>query len=446
MRFNSLSWRLLFGAALVLPLFMLLTGLSLQQAFRHSQLSAEEEFLRSQVYVILAVAELEGEKIVVPELLSAPRLNQLQSGLYAFVQQKGDLRWQSASAASLSLSYQRKLPETDSAGEELFLPNSIDHYFVYAYHLIWEEDGQEQAFQISILHSKNGFYENLQRFQSSLWRWLSVATAGLLIILLLVLRWGLSPLRQLGADLKQVEQGYADRLQGDYPQELATLAQNLNELLAHEQAQRQRYSNTLGDLAHSLKTPLAVVQGELSKSAIDQVVLSEQCQRMNEIVQHQLSRAVRGQASLSEDAVAVADVVQRLLAAMNKVYAAKALEVGMDVHAECLFKGDERDLMEMLGNVIDNAYKHAQQHIRITAVQEENSRLRISVEDDGAGLSEDQRALIQGRGVRLDSQQPGQGIGLAVVADIVDAYGGKLELQDSEWGGLRVHLSFSALP
>jgi two-component system sensor histidine kinase PhoQ len=159
---------------------------------------------------------------------------------------------------------------------------------------------------------------------------------------------------------------------------------------------------------------------------------------MQDIVAHQLSRAVRQQVNAS--AIAAAPCVQRIVSALQKVHARKSITVEQYLDMNALVRVDERDLMEVLGNVIDNAFKHAQQHIRIR-VQIERELLVVSVEDDGKGIPPEQTELILQRGQRLDTLQVGQGIGLAVVVDIVESYKGAVKLGHSDLGGLLLQLS-----
>jgi len=413
---------------------MALTGWSLNEAFKDSLLTAEQERLRTQVYLLLGVAELDASGLSMPVFISEPRFNQVQSGLYAVINSTQGLAWQSLSSQSLKSNFIQALPSAQATGQEKF--SLLGEYFLYSYQVIWEEGELEQIFQVSVLHTQSTMWAELRQYQNTLWRWLGVATLALLFLLLLVLRWGLLPLRRLAEDLKDIEQGSKGKLLGEYPKELQGITANLNELLAHEAEQRQRYSNTLGDLAHSLKTPLAVIQGELEQN--NNKVIEEQSLRMQDIVAHQLSRAVRQQVNAS--AIAAAPCVQRIVAALQKVHARKSITVEQYLDMNALVRADERDLMEVLGNVIDNAFKHAQQHIRIS-VQIERALLVVSVEDDGKGIPPEQTELILQRGQRLDTLQVGQGIGLAVVVDIVESYKGAVKLEHSDLGGLLLQLS-----
>ena len=437
--FGSLSSRLLITAGLLISFFMLLTAGALNEAFKKSLLTAEQESLRTQVYLLLGVAEVDVSGLAMPVFISEPRFNQVQSGLYATVKTQNEIVWQSLSSQSLKTDFLNALPAVKKTGNEQFL--LLDEYFLYNYQVIWEEGDLEQVFQVSVLHEQAGLWVALAQYQKTLLRWLGVATLALLILLLLLLRWGLLPLHYLAEDLKAIEQGKKFALTGDYPKELQAITANLNELLQHESEQRQRYSNTLGDLAHSLKTPLAVIQCELAQH--ENTIIEEQSLRMQDIVTHQLSRAVRRQSTVNASAILVAPCVQRLVVALQKVYVSKSVNVEQFLNVGTLLKVDERDLMEILGNVLDNAFKYTHKHIRIR-VGKQQGYVFITIDDDGKGIPEDQLAHIFQRGQRIDTHEAGQGIGLAVVQDIVESYGGQVIGEKSEWAGLSLQITLPA--
>ena len=263
--------------------------------------------------------------------------------------------------------------------------------------------------------------------------------------------WGLAPLRHVAEDLRSIESGERERLEGQYPQEIRRLTDNLNALIARDEGRLERYRNAMADLAHSLKTPLAVIKGIADKDAEpsgDAVQLSEQARRMNQIVEYQLQKAsTSGKAGLAR-AVQPRSLVDKLLATLVKVYADKAVQVTVDIPERTVFHGESGDLMELAGNLLDNAFKCCRGRIavRIRQVPEGQSSkasrpvgLDLQVDDDGAGIPDDLREMVLQRGVRADEAACGQGIGLAVVREIVEAYEGQLEIGSSEeLGGARM--------
>jgi two-component system sensor histidine kinase PhoQ len=241
----------------------------------------------------------------------------------------------------------------------------------------------------------------------------------------------------LNQQIRLAEKGQLKRVDQTYPPELEKLKNSINHLLDSEQQQRTRYKNSLSDLAHSLKTPLAVLSGntQLPEDAKDPL------QQIDNQIQRQLKRAVAGASSAFEQNILLAPVADKLVNAMGKVYADKNLDIQTHIQEQTQFKGDMTDLMEILGNLIDNACKAARGKVQLTATQQEQ-QLSINVDDDGQGIPEDKRHSLLQRGTRLDSYKEGQGIGMAVVTDLVSAYQGKLEISDSTLGGACIKLTF----
>lgn len=441
---RSIHSRLLIASFLVLAGFLGITGFALDRAFQDSVATAAQEKLQSRVYALLAAADTdERGGLLLPEHLPERRLSEPDSGLYGMVTaSNGELFWQSASLLGRSL----EKPVEQLPGERSFhiLKHKNVQLFVLAYGVAWEDDaGVEQAYTFVIAEDMAPTRAELARFRQSLWRWLG----GLAIVLLLAqgwtLRWGLYPLRGVAVDLQNIQQGTTDELQGDYPRELQGLTSGLNALLAHASSVQQRYRNSLDDLAHSLKTPLAFLRSvaEDQRKDCEQLrqAASEQVERMDTIVQRQLQRAAAsGRVTLAKP-TAIEPIVQRLVKSLNKIYGHKGLMAELELQPGILFQGDEGDLMEMLGNLIENAYKYASSSIRVSAKQEQR-QLWLSIEDDGPGIPAGQLEKVVQRGMRADQTTPGQGIGLAVVDEIVSLYAGAMDISSSELGGARLTL------
>jgi two-component system sensor histidine kinase PhoQ len=218
---------------------------------------------------------------------------------------------------------------------------------------------------------------------------------------------------------------------------LSGVATNLNTLLMGERKRVARYRDTLGNLAHSLKTPLAVMRAALSSNnSVSEAVLNPEIDRMSAIIEHQLKRAAAsGGALLGQAPVDVAPIVTELRVALLKVYARKDLSIELVIAPVCQFIGDRGDLTELLGNVLDNACKWCRGVVRLTTCVDGSfatrERLSIVVEDDGPGISFEDRIRIGQRGVRTDETVPGHGIGLSMVQDTVEMYGGTLTIGES---------------
>jgi two-component system sensor histidine kinase PhoQ len=257
----------------------------------------------------------------------------------------------------------------------------------------------------------------------------------LLLALALLLIWGLRPLRLAASEVSAIESGQQRRLNRQYPKDLQQLTGNINTLLAHEQGQQKRYRDALADLAHSLKTPLAILRSQEKRT--DPKIMDDQISRMDDIIQYQLQRAANAGRSAMTAPTPIKPTIERLIGSLNKVHHNKEVKLIQKIDSDPMFRGDPEDLMELLGNLLDNAYKWCQRTIVLEATNT-NNQLQIIIEDDGPGISDEQKDLILQRGIRADETTPGHGIGLAMVGDIINAYEGKLEISSGELGGARI--------
>ncbi|MFT3928890.1 MAG: ATP-binding protein [Spongiibacteraceae bacterium] len=437
---NSIGRRLLLASMIVLPLYLASIGWFLSRSFEASQLTAALERYRVQFYALLGATEFDSDGIKISPHTGDPRLRQINSGLYATIQRpQGEILWESPSSQALELS--KDLLASDNpprAGHERF--DTIAHnaaYLRFQYQTVWEsDDGEDIPLVFTILEDQSTLQVELRAFKRQLWLGLGSAAILLTIAQAVILRWGLQPLRRLAHDLTDLEQGKRAELPDRYPEELQPLATNLNQLLEREQKQRERYRNTLGDLAHSLKTPLAVLRQQSAADTPDRALLEEQIARMDQLIGYQLQRAVASSPHRLQQKILLRPLIDKLIATFSKVYFDKQLQFHTVVADDCECRADEADLLEVLGNLLDNACKACRKQIRISASDSERWLL-IVIEDDGPGIPEQNRASILQRGQRADTYQPGQGIGLAVVIDIIDSYAAELDIGTSALGGAR---------
>jgi len=447
----SLRGRLLRASAVILPLVIVLAGLALLKAFNSSLENAEASQARLQVYLLLGAMDIEDQQLELPEHLLDPGFSRLDSGVYGFIHgADGRLFWRSRSSLALPDGLVQRLPsQALQPGQSLFSHLPEQQLYLFQYPVIWESGAGEVRFLISVLRSDSQIRGEMKAFSLQLLGWLSGICLVALLAQYFIMRWGLRPLDLLANDLQRIEAGDSDHLEGRYPLEVQGVTESLNRLIETERQQRERYRNTLGDLAHSLKTPLAVIRGTTNE-ALDEAdyrrQVEEQALRMQQIVQYQLARAVKSQGRALARAIPVQPVAERLLSVMEKVYAGTPKDVELRFEPGIGFSGDERDLMELLGNLIDNAYKYGGQRIRIEA-HLDGDQLMLEVSDDGQGVAPEQRQVILQRGARLDTQAaPGQGIGLAVALDIVSSYDGSLEVTESEWQGACFRVTLPGAP
>jgi two-component system sensor histidine kinase PhoQ len=438
---DSIRARLTLGAALVLVAFVAGAGLAVQRAHADSVRAARFAQLRSTVYLLLAGAEVDAAgALVMPESFPEPRLSLPGSGLYASILNV-DRReaWQSASAVGLGAPFQRSVgvgqwrQETLTSGDRTFL--------AVGYGVTWAGRAQPAPLVLSVLEDKGELDREVAVFERTLWTWLGGAGVLLLLAQALLLEWGLSPLRRIAREVHRIEQGEQAEVTGRYPAEISALTANLNTLIRQERVRQTRYKEALSFLAHSLKTPLAVLRTALADPARLAGTVAEQVTRMDDIVQHQLGRAAASGATRFVPYLALAPVLNRIRGSLLKVYAERNLAIAIDCAPDLQWRIDEGDAFEMFGNVLDNAAKWARHRIDVR-VWREADRLGITVDDDGPGFS-DTQSILQLH-VRGDEQVPGHGVGLAVVKDLVASHEGQLTLARSDLGGARLDIVLPA--
>jgi len=445
---SSLSGRLLASVSLLLILFFGVTIAALDAVFRDLSQRSIGELLDAQLVALLAACEPDDHGNVQPAgALAETRLRQPGSGLYAQIRTRdGKFVWRSPSLLGSKVDFGGPVP----AGERRLEQRSLDdnmRVMALTSSINWEiAPAVNREFIFNVATSLAPYEAQLARFRSQMLGWFLGLFVLLLGSLALLLRWALRPLRQIEMEIGEVEAGSRASLSASQPRELTGLAANMNALLKSERQRVERYRNTLGNLAHSLKTPLAVIRSALGgEPAIDRrhEIVNQQIDRMNAIVQHQLKRAAAsGGAVMGQSAVEVAPMLVELRAALSKVYPDRDLLIEISAADGLAFAGDRGDLFELLGNLLDNACKWCRSRVRVVAARlpaaDARTRLRITVEDDGAGIEIADRERILERGARADEQVQGQGLGLAMVREIVDLYDGTLEIGDSPLGGALV--------
>jgi signal transduction histidine kinase len=274
---------------------------------------------------------------------------------------------------------------------------------------------------------------------------LGVLFVGLIGAILIQVLFGLEPLRRMRRALAAIRTGEARRLSGDFPSEIEPLAVELNALIDHSERLVERARTHVGNLAHGLKTPLAVLtneagraEGPLAELALRQVAL------MRRQVDHHLARArAAAAASILGARTEVLPVLRDLERTLQRIHFERQLSIEIACPASLSFRGARQDLEEMLGNLMDNACKWARGRVSVEAASIDHA-IAIAIEDDGDGLPEGLRADVLERGRRLDETKPGSGLGLAIVTDLAELYGGQLELGSSALGGLAAHLTLPA--
>ena len=434
----------------VLVVFMVLTAIALERAVVKRALQAEEDGLQLMIYSLLAAIDRDAQGsglVVSADRLFEPDLVTRNSGLYALLYDRDKREiWRSQ---SITIVFPAIAPGEIGEWQFETTQHLATPYFRLGFALQWPDSNNKlHRYDVVVWRNAVDYFEQLNRFRQTLWTWLIVTTLLLLLVMYLVTRWSLRPLQKIGLEVKAIEDHRQTGFEQQYPTEIAPLTENLNILLKREQYQRQRYRNAMDDLAHSLKTPLAVMTGlgdqlQLEPSQIE--TLREQTERMNQIVSYQLQKATNvSEMSISKPVDLIA-IIEKLLSALEKVYREKGVRVERNLPPTMSLRMDEGDCLEIVGNLLDNAFKYGNSRIRVTALCGEMSRsLNLVIEDDGEGLTDSEIEKILNRGTRLDEASEGQGIGLAVVADIVQSYNIELDFGRGNLGGLQASLKFQA--
>ena len=417
---------------------MSLTGLVLEKAFRDNVENAQREYLRTQIYTLLATAEIDdNNQLQLPEEITEPRLNISESGLHARIMTVGDkVVWQSKSMLNTKI----PLPSKIKMGEFSFANKKQGEitYSLVNFTTIWITDKGELAYVFQVAENKSVLDTQIILFRKNLWGWLAAVSFILIIIQTLILRWGLKPLRHVADDLLKIEQGKTKKLTAEYPKEITPLTENLNQLLDSSQQQLTRYRDALGNMAHSLKTPITVLQGIINTTTSkDKNVALEQLSTINNIVEYQLQRAATVGRLQSTDTISLQPIAEKILNTLNKVHAEKNINIQLSMPEKLMMKIDQGDLYELLGNLFENAFKWCSKNISVTAEQI-NKQTKIIIEDDGPGINENEKERILLRGHRADQNTPGHGLGLAMVNDILLLYKGGMEISDSHLGGAKI--------
>jgi len=263
-------------------------------------------------------------------------------------------------------------------------------------------------------------------------------------------RFGLMPLRRLTAGLAAIRAGTAERLEGDFPEEIAPLARETNALIEANREIVERARTHVGNLAHALKTPLSVMVNEANAHGRDAFAdkVKEQADIMRDQVARHLERArLAARLTVVGSITEIAPVVTALARTMEKIHRDKGVAVAVEADAQAKFRGERPDLEEMIGNLVDNACKWAASRVAISVARETSAKgpaVCIVVDDDGRGLSPAEREQVAKRGQRLDETKPGSGLGLSIVVELARLYGGGLTLGQAPSGGLRAELVLPA--
>ena len=431
---TSLSVRLVAGALVWLTLMLTVGGAVLAVAFRETverEFSQRLDAMLRGLAASIAVAPDGTVSLAGP--LGDPRFEQIYSGWYWQVSSPDGRRLRSRSLWDAVI-------DTAAGGPDLVTrqavgPNAEEMLVVERDLGFPEIDG---PMHVLVAGDLNEVRQGVRGFNLLLVSSLGLLGAGLALAILIQVRFGLRPLRTMAQDLDAVRDGESARLTGRYPKEVAPLAMAMNAVLDMDSDLIERARSHVGNLAHGLKTPLAVLGAEADGTP-DRTVVREQVRAMRRLIEHHLGRAsaVAGAGRMAKVRVPVRAPAEGIASVLRRVFAERHLMIEVEVEDGAMFRGHREDLEEILGNLAENACKWAKSRVRLSA-RMDGGGLLITLEDDGPGMSAEQAMAAAPRGRRLDEMSEGWGLGLAIVADLIEVNGGELAFSRSDLGGLAV--------
>ncbi|HWD29269.1 MAG TPA: sensor histidine kinase [Rhizomicrobium sp.] len=453
LRLNSLAGRLIAAAAVWTVFALVAGGLILSSAFRSSVQEDFDAGLRTDLTALVAAAghDASGTILLDPRYLSS-KYQRAYSGDY----------WQISPAASGRALISHSLLDKDIAfatppaihdgvasgygdgpdGQRLRILSRQIEFPIDA----TAKPDDNRAYFLYVAADTSELDRRITQFNGTLIWSFVILGAGLVIAVFLQVRIGLQPLRRVTLALHRIRAGQARRLEGSFPSEIEPLASELNGLIEHSAEVVGRARSYVSNLAHFLKTPLTVLSSEAAAHPGPLAdAVSRQVVTMRRQVDHYLARArAAGALDVLGNKTPVGAVLDDLARTLRRIHRDSGIAIDVVCPPGLSFRGERQDLEEMAGNLIDNACKWAKARVRVTAAPG-GATFRLAIEDDGAGLTPEERTQVGERGERLDESVPGTGLGLAIVRDIAKLYGGALDLDSSALGGLEARLTLPAI-
>ncbi|MFM9848762.1 MAG: ATP-binding protein [Hyphomicrobiaceae bacterium] len=456
MTLNSLAFRLFATAALWTLLVLAIAGVVIDYVHKREAEAAFDTRLSQILTQIIAFSTLhEGDEPRVPKIVGEPLFELTHSGWY----------WQ---ITPLDNAPGRRMVSASLAGESLILPSTLKKR-PDPTNIIWYNTTGPVGESLRIAENVyNAGEDESPRFYSFLVAGdaettasvnatfrlpltIALGLAGLVLVAatLFQVRFVLWPLQVIEKRLSDIRSGNAEKLDGVLPSEVAPLQTELNALIRSNQEIVERARTQVGNLAHALKTPLAVILNEArDDKGTSAQKIAEQATVMHDQVNYYLDRArMAARAGLVGRQTEVFPVAEGIVRALERIYSERRLDLSVDCPATARFLGEKQDLEEMLGNLLDNACKWAASRVVLKVVADEAAArpvLRISVDDDGPGLTPEQRAQGIARGRKLDETKPGSGLGHSIIAELAQSYRGTFALEQASLGGLSARLELPA--
>ncbi len=455
-RSGSLAGRLIVAASLWSAVALAVAGIILTVLYRQTVETAFDARLNVYLQSLIgALATQEGPEPTDPGNLGEQRFEALFSGWYWQVRDPddGDILLTSPSLFSdyLDTTTIRGFDGAEGV-RTAALTGPLDQALRVSARTVTLQEGRR--LDVLVAADAGELDTQTREFGTSVALTLAVFGIGLILATTIQIRWGLRPLDRIRQGLADLRSGRQARFEGPFPREIAPLAKELNAVLESNQQVIERARTQVGNLAHALKTPLSVVINE-SRSSIDPSgeKVAEQAGLMRRQIDHYLDRArIAAQSEVIGTATDVKPAVDRLLRVIRRLSQERGIDITGTVADGLRFRGEQQDFEEIVGNLVENASKWAENSVRVEAEVlppaegDEGARLVVRVDDDGPGLSEAERREATVRGKRLDETKPGSGLGLSIVKDLVSLYDGDFKLLRAPLGGLRAEVTLPAAP
>jgi signal transduction histidine kinase len=452
MRASSLATRLFLSATAWVVVILIITGFVLSSVYRDATERAFDRRLNLYLRTLIAeVATPDEPPDRQFQSLGEPLFELPLSGWYWQITRTDTEKAETRASRSL---WDKKLPKLDDSAELTAAgvrlgyvdgPEGQDLRMVERP----VDLGADGKFLVSVAGDATEIFDETRSFDYYLGGTFAALGIVLLLTTIFQVRFGLAPLKRISDSIADIRSGRAERLEGQFPVEIAPLARETNALIDANREIVERARTHVGNLAHAIKTPLSVIVNEASAHGADPFATKvlEQADVMRDQVAHHLERArIAARLTIVGTVTEVAPAIEALRRTMEKIHRGRGIVIEVEADPQAKFRGERQDLEEMAGNLVDNACKWAASRVFIEMRVERPVEpgagpiLRITVDDDGRGLSAAERAQVARRGQRLDESKPGSGLGLSIVVDLAALYGGSLSLGNAPIGGLRAEL------
>ncbi|HEU4804285.1 MAG TPA: sensor histidine kinase [Nitrobacter sp.] len=455
-RSNSLATRLFLSATAWVVIVLFITGVVLSSVYRSASERAFDRRLNLYLRTLIAEVATPDEPADRQfQSLGEPLFDLPLSGWYWEVDRADPNKEEVRASRSL---WDKKLPKLEDQGIELSSSGVrlgyVDGPEGQTLRMVERpvDLGVDGKFRVAVAGDATEIFDETRAFDYYLGGTFAALTIGLLLTTIFQVRFGLAPLKRISDAIADIRSGRAERLEGEFPVEIAPLARETNALIDANREIVERARTHVGNLAHAVKTPLSVIINEANAHERDPFAAKvlEQAEVMRNQVVHHLERArIAARLTVVATVTDVAPVIEALRRTMEKIHRDRGIAIDVDASAAAKFRGERQDFEEMAGNLVDNACKWARSRVLIRAsvppvAGAEPAMLHIVVDDDGSGLSDTERMQASQRGRRLDETKPGSGLGLSIVTDLAALYGGSLTLGSAPIGGLRAELVLPA--